>query len=210
MLNTTSIDGNDAVDRARLRGRLGSGARYDSPAAPQVELSWARLGTAYFARKLNELSDDDLDGLTLIPGLSRRHVIAHVGYQARKLSSLVEAARKGLEHQAFIEPGQSNEDISFGATLPAHALRYLFAHSEVHLNVEWRDLHTDGWRATVIGIDGRPVPIRETPCLRAREIWEMAVVLNNGGRRSDVPSELRNQTTSQYRTFGRRMAGANS
>ena len=36
----------------------------------------ARRGTAYFAQRLAELSDDDFDGDTLLPGWSRRHLVA--------------------------------------------------------------------------------------------------------------------------------------
>lgn len=180
----------EAVARARLRERLGTGARYDSPNAPHRELSWARRGTAYFARKLNELSDKDLDGAALVFGWRRRHVIAHVGYQARQLSRLVEAARSGAAEERWPESEPLNEDVDFGSTLPAHALRYLFAHSEVHLNVEWRDLHDDGWNAAIKDLSGRLVQIRDTPWLRAREIWQMAVALGNGGRPADFPPEL--------------------
>lgn len=180
----------DAVARARLRERLGAGARYDSPAAPHRDLAWARRGTAYFARKLNELSDEELDRPALVPGWSRRHVVAHVGYHARKLSRLVEAARKGLDQEVITEPEHMNEDIAFGSTLPTHALRYLFAHSEVHLNVEWRDLPSDGWKAAVKNLNGDVIQISDTPWLRAQEIWKMAVALANGGRYSDFPPDL--------------------
>lgn len=180
----------EAAARARLRERLGAGARYDAPAAPHRELSWARRGTAYFARKLNELSDADLDGSALVAGWSRRHVVAHVGYHARKLSRLVEAARKGAAEETLPESEPLNEDINFGSTLPAHALRYLFAHSEVHLNVEWRDLHAEGWRAAVRNLAGEMIQIQDTPRLRALEVWQMAINLANGGRYADVPPEL--------------------
>ena len=45
----------------------------------------ARRGTAYFAQRLAELSDDDFGGDTLLPGWSRRHLVAHVGYNAAAL-----------------------------------------------------------------------------------------------------------------------------
>lgn len=191
----------DAVARARLRERLGTGARYDSPNAPHRELSWARRGTAYFARKLNELSDEDLDGDALVSGWNRRHVVAHVGYQARKLSRLVEAARTGAVEERRPESEPLNEDVDFGSTLPAHALRYLFAHSEVHLNVEWRDLPDTGWNAAIKDLSGQVIQVRDTPWLRAREIWEMAVALGNGGRYADFPPGLLEALKSCGRRF---------
>ena len=72
------------------------------------------------------------------------------------------------------EPEAQNEDIAFGATLPAHALRYLFSHSGVHLNVEWRDLDAAGWAREVISLAGETVPVAPTPWRRARAIWGTA------------------------------------
>jgi maleylpyruvate isomerase len=173
--------------KVRLRERQGTGARYDSPAAPARELLWARRGTAYFARHLNALSDSDLDAPSRVPGWSRRHVVAHVGYHARSLARLVEAARNGVTQEKLAEPENQIEDVEFGATLPGHALRYLFLHSEVHLNVEWRDLHEAGWNTSVRTLDSDIVPIRNTPWLRAREIWLRTLDLDNGGTSADFP-----------------------
>ncbi|WP_440589840.1 maleylpyruvate isomerase N-terminal domain-containing protein [Pseudarthrobacter phenanthrenivorans] len=51
-------------------------ARHDQTTDPVLldGLLQARRGTAFFARKLNELTDADLDGDSLLPGWSRRHV----------------------------------------------------------------------------------------------------------------------------------------
>jgi maleylpyruvate isomerase len=176
--------------KARLRQRQGAGARYDSPAAPARDLLWARRGTAYFARHLNALSDSELDAPSRIPGWSRRHVVAHVGYHARGLARLVEAARNGAWEEKLAEPETQIEDVEFGATLPAHALRYLFQHAEVHLNVEWRDLDEAGWHARVRALDGEIVPIRNTPWLRAREIWLRALDLDTGRTSTDFPQDF--------------------
>jgi maleylpyruvate isomerase len=180
--------GNDA--RAALRERLGSGARYDSPAAPASDLALARLGTAYFARQLNEISDEGLDRPSLVAGWSRRHVVAHVGFQARALARLVAAARKGRDRETIDEPEAQNEDVALSATLPSHALRYLFKHSEVHLNVEWRDLEEPNWGRRVSSLQGEVVTIRETAWRRAREIWLRAVDLDNGATFYDFPRDL--------------------
>lgn len=190
MVNPGTTSNNDNEALAQLRERLGPGARYDSPAAPARELAWARRGTAYFARKLKELPDEALDAPSLVPGWSRRHVIAHVSYQARFLARLAEAARTGAAEETLAEPENQIEDVSFGATLPAHALRYLFKHSEVHLNVEWRDLSEAGWSATIRALNGAMVDVRQTPWLRTREIWLRAVDLDNGGTFGDLPPDL--------------------
>jgi maleylpyruvate isomerase len=67
-------------------------ARNDRTSDPVLlqSLLQARRGTAFFARKLNELADAELDGDCLLPGWTRRHVVAHVGYNARAIAQLIE------------------------------------------------------------------------------------------------------------------------
>lgn len=191
--------------RAALRERQGAGARYDSPDAPAMELAWARRGTAYFARRLNELTDDDLDAPSLLPGWSRRHLVAHVGYNARALSRLCEWARTGIETPMYPSTTQRKAEIERGATLPARALRNLFAHSEVHLNVEWRDLTDEQWNSHVKTAQGRVVPARETAWMRTREVWVHTVDLDNGGSFLDFPSDLLGELLADVqRTWARR------
>jgi maleylpyruvate isomerase len=179
--------------RAALRERQGRGARYDAAVAPARELDWARRGTAYFARLLNNLSDEDLDAPSALAGVSRRYLVAHIGYQARRLSEIVAWARTG-QTGAFPQAAEvGGEDMALGLTLPARALRYLFEHSEVHLNVEWRDLSDVGWDAMVIDATSRRVAIRETPTIRARALGSSAVSLGVGGRIADMPADLRSR-----------------
>lgn len=182
----SSSAGEEAA-RAALRFRQGSGARYDAPAAPAGDLLLARRGTAYFARKLNELGDADLDGASLRDGWTRRHLIAHVAYHARALAHLFEEAAVGVDGGVLQLQAVRAADVEDGATLPAVALRHLFRHTEVHLNVRWRDLSDAGWEVPVLLPDQRRIAIRDIPLMRAREAWSAAIALNNGGRRADIP-----------------------
>lgn len=174
--------------RAALRQRQGLGARYDAPGAPARELDWARRGTAYFARKLNELSDGDLDRSSRVPGWSRRHIVACVAYHARMLTRLTESARTGMAILPYRTPGQRDEEIDDGATLPAGALRHLVAHADVHLNVEWRDLTTQQWDSPLSYGDGATA--RTTPWLRAKQVWLRALDLGNGADPRDFPHDF--------------------
>ena len=91
--------------RAELRARQGRGARYDAPEAPAAALALARSGTAYFARKLNALSDADLYQPSQIPGQIRAHLICAVAYQARALARQAEAACGIFALAAQVESG---------------------------------------------------------------------------------------------------------
>jgi maleylpyruvate isomerase len=181
----------ETLARTLLRERQGAGARYDAPTAPAADLLLARRGTAYFARQLNGFSDIELDGPSALAKQTRRHVVVAVAFQARWLARLVAAARLDLNVETIVEPELLLEDIELAASLPAHALRSLFRHSEVHLNVEWRDLPDEGWTRTVRSLDGRPVRIDATPIIRARQIWKSATNLDGSWRRGDIPAEIK-------------------
>ena len=167
-------------------------ARHDQVDDPRLAagLVTARRGTAYFSRKLAELSDDDFDAPSLLPGWTRRHLIAHVGYNARALTRLLEWAATGIETPMYAGPEQRAREIDDGATLTPIALRHLVSHSTVHLNGEWRDLTPTAWHTTVRTAQGRTVPASETTWMRTREVWIHAVDLNNGGSFDDFPPDL--------------------
>lgn len=149
-----------------------------------------RRGQAMWARKLAELHDAEFDAPSRLPGWSRRHLIAHVGFNARAVARLVEWARTGIETPMYESSTHRADEIAFGSTLPVEALRNLCAHAAVHLNVELRDLPEDSWANEVRTAQGRLVPVSETVWMRTREVWIHAVDLGNGALVSDFPPEL--------------------
>ena len=173
-----------------LRARQGAGARYDAEGAPSHDLALARRGTAYFARLLNNLSNAELYEASAISGWSRAHVVAAVAYNARDITRMVEAVRLDLSKIDVPSENDRAEEIAYAATLPAHALRNLFKHSEVHLNVEWRDLTDRNWQATLTTSRGQTIPVSQTPIMRAEAIWSRSIDLNAGGQISDFPVGL--------------------
>lgn len=167
-------------------------ARHDLTTDPALlaELLTVRRGTAFFARKLGELSDAEFDEPSLLPGWSRRHLIAHVGYNARALTRLVQWANTGVETPMYESPTARDAEIDFGSTLPVRALRHLIEHAAISLDVEWRDSSDEAWEAIVRTAQGREVPARETVWMRTREVWLHAIDLDNGARMSDIPAPV--------------------
>lgn len=164
----------------------------------------ARRGTAYFARLLNGLSDDAL------VDNARARVVACVGYHARGLARLMTWARTGEETPEHASPAAKSAEIVAGTSLPARALRGLFDHAAIHLDVAWRDLPGPAWDAKLQRLDGTPITARDTPMLRARMIWHAALALDAGGRRADLPPLLRHETAPELRRPGREQAGTRS
>ncbi len=175
----------DREARAALRERQGKGARHDAPNAPAGDLLLARRGAAFLARKLGELDDAALDAPSLRAGWTRRHLIADVSYRARAMAIALKGLREGLSE----EEAEWRPDIALAATLPARALRYLYAHSDVHLNVEFRDLRPADWEGAV-PMDAGAVTVRGLPLVRALDLWLGAVDLGNGARLAEVPAPV--------------------
>lgn len=167
-------------DLDALKERQGAGARWDAEAAPHDALLLARRGTAYFARVLSGLTDDDLDHG------DRRAIIARVAYEARDMAEALAAQRAGR----VPAPVDRARRQALGQCLPARALRHLFSHAEVHLNVEFRDHGNADWDDSAPMPDG-PVPARDLPMIRARAVWRGALALGGGARAADLPAILR-------------------
>lgn len=174
-------------EREALRERQGSGARYDAPNAPTESLLLARRGYSYFARKFSELKDEELAGPSLREGWTRSHVIADVSYYARRQA----IALKGLREDLSSDELKWTGDVNLAATLPARALRSLFQHTKVHLDVEWRDLANSDWDKSLSIYGEAKLEVRRLPLLCADNIWSSVILLNNGAREVDKPVELR-------------------
>ncbi|MFE2120428.1 maleylpyruvate isomerase family mycothiol-dependent enzyme [Rhodococcus aetherivorans] len=147
----------------------------------------ARRGTAYFSQRLAELTDDELDAPTALEGWTRKHLVAHVGYNAAALCRLMDWAATGVETPMYASTEQRGQEIAEGATLNAAALRNLFTHTVARLDEKWRHLPESAWQAQVRTAQGRLVPAEETAWMRTREVWIHAVDLGNGARFGDFP-----------------------
>ncbi|HXF01568.1 MAG TPA: maleylpyruvate isomerase family mycothiol-dependent enzyme [Arthrobacter sp.] len=156
----------------------------------KAALLTARRGTAFFGRKLKELSDDELDAPSLLPGWTRAHVIAHVGYNARAIARLIEWANTGVETPMYSSRQARNEEIDHGARLSPIELRDLYEQSANHLDVAWRDTPQEAWENEVKSAQGLTVPASETVWWRTREVWIHAVDLDNGASFGDMPADV--------------------
>lgn len=155
-----------------------------------ADLAEVRLGQAFFSRALNDLRNDELNTPSGLPGWTRAHVVAHVGYNARGIARLVDWAETGVENPMYADATTRVEEIELGATLSARALRHLSDHAAVALDVAWRDLPPERWTYAVRTALGRTVPVSETVWMRTREVWLHAVDLGNGGRLEDLPPRV--------------------
>ncbi|WP_019201126.1 maleylpyruvate isomerase family mycothiol-dependent enzyme [Tsukamurella sp. 1534] len=150
-------------------------------------LTWCRRGTAHFARALSDLTDDDLLLPSGLAGWSRRHLVAHVAYNAAALCRVMDWARTGVETPMYSSPSARNEEIEAGSSLNPAALRNLYDHTVARLDERWRNATGAVWAAPVRTAQGRDVAAAETVWMRTREVWVHAVDLGAGARFGDIP-----------------------
>lgn len=183
-------------------------ARQDLVTDPAVreQLAAVRLGTAYLRRVVGRVRDDELGDPSLLPGWTKAHVLAHIGYNARALARLVEWAATGVETPMYPSTEVRDREIDQGATVRPVALRDLVDHAAIDLDVRWRDLPDDRWGEVVRTAQGREVPVSETVWMRQREVWLHAIDLDAGGRLSEAPApvleRLLGDVTQTWRTRG--------
>lgn len=187
-----SLTAEEQAARDALRARQGRGARYDAAEAPAEDLLLARRATSFFARKLNELSDAELlEGVGRSSEESRAFIVASVGYEARRMALALEPLCTVDDADRPEAQADSLPSLELAATLPARALRHLFEHSAIHLNVCWRDLPGERWRAAVVGVSGEQLGVSDLPRRRSLTLWRRALSLGNGASLRDVPVSLR-------------------
>ena len=153
-------------------------------------LAWMEEGTRVLLGVLDGLPDDALDAATELPSWSRRHVVAHVHYNAEALRRLASWARTGTPSPMYASREQRDEEIEAGSRLPAAELRALVHGSAEALAEDLRELPDDAWKNEVVTAQGRTVPATEIPWMRTREVWIHAIDLNAGVGFDDLPPGL--------------------
>lgn len=152
--------------------------------------AWMDLGTNLFLTALDELPDGDLDRPTGLPGWSRRHVVAHVHYNAEALRRLVHWAATGEQTPMYRDAAQRAAEIETGAQIPAQELRSLAHHSAAALAAEFDALPQGAMSRQVTTAQGRVIPPVEIPWLRTREVAVHVVDLDAGVGFADLPDDL--------------------
>ncbi|MFO7691270.1 MAG: maleylpyruvate isomerase family mycothiol-dependent enzyme [Cryobacterium sp.] len=132
----------------------------------------------------------ELHADSLLPGWTRAHVAAHVGYNAWALARLVGWARTDVETPMYASGAERNHEITRGADLAPNALRALGDASSADLDEAWRDLPADAWAYPVRTMQGATVAVSQTVWMRTRELFLHTVDLAAGPTVQDIPAAV--------------------
>jgi maleylpyruvate isomerase len=152
-----------------------------------TSLAWMADGTTLCAKAI---ADADLDHPSLLPGWTRKHVVAHLAANAEALGNLVHWARTGEERRMYTSPEQRNADIESGAGRSANELRTWFAESAQVLADAIAELTEEQWQPQVLTAQGRQVPATEIPWMRSREVMIHSVDLGAGITFADLSDDF--------------------
>ncbi|WP_435156511.1 maleylpyruvate isomerase family mycothiol-dependent enzyme [Amycolatopsis sacchari] len=152
--------------------------------------TWVEDGSRLFTAQVAALDEPGMAQPSLLPGWTRKHVVAHVAANAEALGNLVHWAKTGEPTPMYPSREQRDADIEAGATLPASRLVAWLEEAVRELDTAMDGLSGTGWQAEVRTAQGKPVPATAIPWLRAREVWLHAVDLGTGVTFADLPGEF--------------------
>jgi maleylpyruvate isomerase len=157
---------------------------------PARELGWMDRGYQYFMSCLAEVNDARLSGPTALPGWSGRHLLAHVGHNARALGRLAHWAATGENTPMYPSPDARNSDIDTSAGWSPRRLREFVVSEQDRLAAALERLTEQQWQAEVVTAQGRTVPATVIPWLRSRELWIHACDLPATGEFAEMPADF--------------------
>lgn len=161
-----------------------------TPVPLSRHLRWMCDGYEYFASRLKLISDPELALPSVLPGWTGKHVVSHVGHNARALARLAHWAATGEQTPMYPSPAARDEEIQAGADRPVPALRAFVDQEQRHLTAALARITGEGWQAKVVTAQGRTITAETIPWLRTRELWIHACDLPGGGEFADFPDDV--------------------
>ena len=147
-------------------------------------------GHRYFLATLAQVSDDELFAPSALPGWTGRHILSHVGHNARAVRRLAHWAATGEPTPMYSRPTARAREIALGARWNPQRLRSFVEVEQVALAAALEQLDDEHLATEVVTAQGRHVPAAVLPWLRTRELWIHAVDLHRDADFSDFPPAL--------------------
>lgn len=104
------------------------------------------------------LPEADLRELSLLPGWTRAHVLAHLARNADAMRNLLIGARAGQHRPAYASAQAREADIETGAAQSSRELMTDLADSAMALRTVIRQLPDEAWAFPVQMLDSEPFP----------------------------------------------------
>lgn len=149
---------------------------------------WMAEGTQVLLESVAGLDEEGFAEATLLPGWTRKHLVAHVAANADAIGNLVHWAATGDETPMYGSAEARAAGIAKGSSMSASALDSWLRSSAKRLGEAMDRLTGEQRQHDVVTAQGRTVPASETAWMRAREVCVHAVDLNRGLGFDDLPA----------------------
>lgn len=153
-------------------------------------LGLVNTGTALCRNAVTGFDEAAYDAPSLLPGWTRKHLVAHLAANAEAVGRLLHWARTGERTPMYSSTEQRNADIEAGARRSGAALTAWFDQSATALSGTLAAMRPEQWSRGVVTAQGRTVPASETPWMRSREVLVHAVDLGTGLGFADLPESF--------------------
>src|SRR5260370_1545433 len=153
-------------------------------------LGWMAECHRYFLARLAQVSDDELSAPSALPGWTGRHILSHVGHNARALGRLAHWAATGEPTPMYSGLTARAAEIALGARWDADRLRSFVEVEQDALAAAFERLDAGHWATEVVTAQGRHVTAAALPWLRTREVWVHAADLRGAADFPDFPPPL--------------------
>jgi maleylpyruvate isomerase len=147
-------------------------------------------GHRFFLAGLAQVSDDELLAPTALPGWTGRHILSHVGHNARAVGRLAYWAATGVPTPMYPGAAARAAEIALGARWVGPRLRSFVEVEQEALAAALEKLDAEQWATEVVTAQGRHVTAAALPWLRTRELWVHANDLSDAADFSDFPPPL--------------------
>ena len=147
-------------------------------------------GHRYVLARLAQASDDELSAPSALPGWTGRHILSHVGHNARALGRLAHWAATGEPAPMYSGPSARAAEIALGARWGPDRLRSFVEVEQDALATAFGKLEAGHWATEVVTAQGRHVTAAALPWLRTREVWVHAADLHGAADFRDFPPTL--------------------
>src|SRR5216684_3933795 len=166
-------------------------------------LGWMTEGHRYFLARLAQVSDDELAAPSALAGWTGRHILSHVGHNARALGRLAHWAATGEPTPMYPGPSARAAEIALGARWDAGRLRSLVEVEQDALAAAFGKLDVEHWATEVFTAQGRHVTAAALPWLRTREVWVHAADLHRAADFPDFPPPMLDELIADVLRFRR-------
>jgi len=153
--------------------------------SPATEIELVRRATRQVLRSIDDLTEEQAEAPSRLPGWSRAEVITHLARNADGIRSMVEAATRGDVGQMYPSVEARAEGIAAGRGTPPAVLRADLRAAHDHLVDAWDALPAEGWDLT--GRASMTRTMLDFVWVRRREVEIHHVDLDVGYESADWP-----------------------